>query len=787
MRRILGGLSAIGLGIGLTLSVAGLAAGQAEPDTTPARATAPSAPPVPLAQFVSGENLVALVEFNGLDSQGDAWHNTAAYKVLNSTTTGQMLESLLSQILDQTGKNAASPSLLTGAERVTIIEHALRNGFVFALQGKQGTADAADGHAVFVLRNAAAKDARPVFGKLLGQLMGSKSKPTSQVKGTRKTVLVTPEGGKPWAWWAEKDDLVIAPSAGDVDVILAALEGKVKSAVDHPQRKELAAPEGDFQPIGLAFADPKALPPLPAEPANALRTAGLDKVERVDFRWGIENTALMSVLRIQSPPPRQGLLTIADQPTFNTTNLPLIPASALSFTAFSLNPTILLDALKAASASNPALADALQAAEARVQEETRKRLREDVLEQLGPRMVLFTTAEKATAGRGGPLAALAGMGLQVPRGAIAIELKDPAEFSRTLDELIVFANREFADRLPALSPMFAPPAPRADDPNRPGAARQKSTAPNPNVPRFQLLSAQDPKLYLLRLPTAIGALTNLNLTVALGKKHLVIGTAADLARETLALEDKTEGRWVPAGDLAQTFTRLPQGLTMLQVSDNSATLPESLANLPTTIAGLSTMMAAAASGRTPPGLPGMPMPGAPGMPAPPPAAPGGGSGLAVDGGAASFGSSGASSSSGDSALAPAPGDPIDQGSGAPIDQGSGAPGAPGAGGGGGGDAVAGPIAFTLDPALAPKAEEIRALLFPGSAALSVNGAEIRYETRTAFPNIVSGSSGMSAALLMPAIQAARDAARRTQQQQQGAGAEGAAPASPSPEGLNANP
>jgi hypothetical protein len=776
----------------LTFSAAALAPGQtpgtgtgtgAGTAATPGRATAAPAPPVPLAQFVAADDLAALVEFAGLDAHGDAWRGTAAYKILNTTSTGPMLESLLAQVLDQM-ESAPSPARLTGAEKVAIVEHVLRHGLVFAIQRKPGATDDAGERGVLVLRNAATKDARPVFGKLVGQAMGPRGKPASQVKGARKTVLVTPaDGGTPWVWWTEKEDLVIAPSAASVDTILAALDGKAKTAVDHALRKELASREGAFQPVGLAFVDFQSLPPsTPGLPESA-RSAGLDQVRSLDFRWGLENAAMMSVLRLQAPGPRQGLLALVDQPTFTATSLPPLPASTLSFTALSVQPLSVLDALVAGSRSSPQLADAIAAVQRRVQEKTRRRFREDVLGQLGPKLVVFNTPPKATAARG-PLAALGGLGLQVPRGAMAIEVKDPAFFGKVLDELIIFANQEMDTQLPALAPIFAAPPEKAADPNRP-APKKKGTSPNPNVPRFQLLSPQAPKLYLLRLPPALGALTNLNLTVALGKNHLVIATAADLARETLALEGKTDGRWIPAGDLAETFGRLPQGLTMLQVSDTSTTLPESLANLPATMATLNTALAAAASGRAVPGLPGLAN-----LPA---GAPGGGGGAApipgafVDGGGGSGPSSG-SSGRGDSTSGGGLSSDVSSGgsgsssSSSGPSSGSSSGGDPGSGAPGGPAGARAPGAIVLDPAKAPKADEIRPLLFPGASALSVAGPEIRFESRTAFPNLVSWNSGLAAGLLAPAIQSAREAARRAQPQPPGAAATapGATPAPTAP-------
>jgi hypothetical protein len=87
--------------------------------------------------------------------------------------------------------------------------------------------------------------------------------------------------------------------------------------------------------------------------------------------------------------------------------------------------------------------------------------------------------------------------------------------------------------------------------------------------------------------------------------------------------------------------------------------------------------------------------------------------------------------------------------------GSGAPGMNGsAAAGGSQDAM---IQLKVDPAKLPKAEELKALMFPGTLALVVDDTSIRLVSRDSFPNIVSGL-GMSATFasgFVPAFNAAR--------------------------------
>ena len=73
------------------------------------------------------------------------------------------------------------------------------------------------------------------------------------------------------------------------------------------------------------------------------------------------------------------------------------------------------------------------------------------------------------------------------------------------------------------------------------------------------------------------------------------------------------------------------------------------------------------------------------------------------------------------------------------------------------------LGLKIKPELVPQAGEVRRHLFPASAALAVDDEGIRYVARDPFPSLSSpSSSAVLVALLLPAVQAAREAARRAQ-------------------------
>ncbi len=69
----------------------------------------------------------------------------------------------------------------------------------------------------------------------------------------------------------------------------------------------------------------------------------------------------------------------------------------------------------------------------------------------------------------------------------------------------------------------------------------------------------------------------------------------------------------------------------------------------------------------------------------------------------------------------------------------------------------------VDPNVLPRAEELRPLLFPGSLAIVSDRNGVRIVSRESFPSVSSPAvSGVLVGLLLPAVQSAREAARRAQ-------------------------
>ncbi|MGA7501969.1 MAG: hypothetical protein WBX00_35180, partial [Isosphaeraceae bacterium] len=408
----------------------------------------------PLPRFVPRDNLILYVDFDGLDAHSEAWQKTAAYKMLNQTPLGVMLEEVAAQLLDKALESVPNRKL-SGAEIVTLVKLMARKGWVLALNANLTGPDPFVG--TLVLHGAAAKDKeiKSITSRLIGTLMGPEPKPRIERKAGRVLVVV-PRGSAAdagWVWWPEKEDLVIGfMQPSNSDAIIAALDGKAPSAADHAILKELARPEGNFVPLMTAILDPPAAPKtrMAVFFEQLKTTTGLS---RLDYRWGFDDDALMSVTRLVAPAPRKPAMAIFEQPPLDTKNLIPMPEGVESFVMMSLSPA---KALETVSQIGPAgeVKEQIDELMEKIRSQSRIDFDMDFLSNLGPRMAIYLApgrsaaatdeAPQAPAGLAGldPMAMLSSLQRALPKLTLVAELRDPVAFGKALDSIMLTVNKE---------------------------------------------------------------------------------------------------------------------------------------------------------------------------------------------------------------------------------------------------------------------------------------------------------------------------------------------------------
>jgi hypothetical protein len=599
-----------------------------------------------LAHYVPRDDLVLYLEFDGLDARSTAWRSSAAYKLLNETKLGALIEDLAAQGIDLSQQSVPAEKRVKASDIVGQLKRLARDGFAVAVSGSAPN----NSRVIAVVR----KGDRPEIKRLItaaasaggAQGEGADAQPQPLKKAGRTIYPLGADG----IWWAEKGDLVFT-TTDKADEILEVLDGKRASAVDHPLRVALAKPERDFQSAARGFLDISALPPLPPAAAQL----GLDGLKRVELTWGFQDDALLSKLRVVAPSPRRGALALIDQPTFGIKSLPPLPAAQRSgFVVLSIDLGKTVDQIIAlAKESNPQLGEQIPQMEEAIRRQFGFGLREDLLASLGPKLAIYGQAPAPQAGAD-PVSVLVS---QVAGITLSLQVRDSAKVAKALDPLMGLVNGALAQA--------------AGQGNQPGG----------NIPvlEFRKQGGSDPT-YVMEMPA--GAVPPqfqgiFQPTIMLAKDQLVISATTVAAQRAVAASNGgPEKRWQPTGAFATMARRLPANLILLTVTDPSESLPNLIENLPNVATQLNQVIAMA-------------------------------------------------------------------------QRQAGGPGAD--------------FSLKIDAEQLPQASELSRLLFPASTGLVVDKEGVSLVAREPLPSITSpAAGGVLVALLLPAVQSAREAARRAQ-------------------------
>ena len=308
-----------------------------------------------------------------------------------------------------------------GRELVALGKHLLRSGFRGGHQPGRRR-----GLAAMPRGSHPRRCGRGVQGDLV-RLLRAGEGPRSPVKtaekpGGRKVQVMGESAGRALAWWSEGDDLVVSlVSSSGVDAMVAATRRPRAQCRRSSDATGVAQVRGcaGFDPVGVAFFDMAALPPLPREAA----ALGLDRIERFDYRWGFDGAAIQGVLGAVVPSPRTGIPALFDQPTFDARHLPPLPGGLSGFIVFSLDAARLYDRLARGDEGHRSPRPAAHRVD-QVQAEASHRpgSARGSPGSLGSRVVLYTVPSRINA----PPNVLAGVAhaLLRPQSTVVFEVKD---------------------------------------------------------------------------------------------------------------------------------------------------------------------------------------------------------------------------------------------------------------------------------------------------------------------------------------------------------------------------
>jgi hypothetical protein len=320
-------------GLSLALVLSATANAQAPAPAASAPAASASSPgtseAAPLARYIPKDGLAVYFESAGLNSNIEGWKKTAAYKMLNDTPLGYMLEDIGAQYFDLIMRPLPVRKI-TGAELVKVVKYMVHHGYVFAMSVEGPNKETVKVH--LVARNGAAKEIRNISARFLGLFMGSLKRELVR-KGGRSVVVVSKPKAGDWAWWDEKGDLVVTfGQSADADQIIETLDGKKPSAAEHPTRVALQkSTEDEFVPYVHAFVDATAFQGSKTKMGeffnNLVTILG---VSRLEMQRGFHGHALMNVTRLVAVKPFKGLFVSFGNKTFEKDALPRKDISGLT-------------------------------------------------------------------------------------------------------------------------------------------------------------------------------------------------------------------------------------------------------------------------------------------------------------------------------------------------------------------------------------------------------------------------------------------------------------------------
>jgi prepilin-type processing-associated H-X9-DG protein len=595
-------------------------------------------PTTPLARYVPANDLVAYWELEGLDSHPAAWKKSAAYKLLNDTSLGALIEDLAAQAIDLYQQNGPAEKRIASADYLALIKHAVRNGVAVGVLGT--------GPSNFRVVLAIRKGNRPENLRFLESIPtsppGAPGPGSETIQKEGRTLHQIDQDAD---WWTEGDDLILA-SKSAVETVLNVIAGKQPSAVSHPRREALRRSANGVELAAYGFLDFKA---LPAPPPDAVKL-GFDGLQRLEVQWVFLDDALITSVNLEAPSPRRGVLGFFDQPVLDLKSLPPIPSGQTAFAAVSINLAKTYDQFVALETSvDPRGRAGVDEMENGFRNALGLDLRTDLLAHLGTKLAIYAQAPVAPAG-GNPLAAMV---MPYTGLTLSFQVKDEAALTKQLESLIKGVNQILVQQ---------PPGGQGADPPQ---FRKKAGAATAYTLEYPPGSAPD------------GPLGLLSPTVALDKEQLIISGTAAAAEKALTLTGgPADRRWSPVGALIPMAQRLPNDLSLLIVTDPRETIPVVVENLPMILQALNAQIAQARAG------------------------------------------------------GPARGPEFN---------------------------------LRVNTEKLPRADQVKSLLFPASTALSTDAHGIRILQREAVPSLTSPSNVvLLAALLLPATQSAREAARRAQ-------------------------
>jgi hypothetical protein len=366
------------------------------------------------------------LRWDGLDAHRDAFDKSAVGKMLKGDT-GTFLAGFVSFLEKQVDALAGQEMGL--AEILRDVPKAIRSlgkhGFRLGVEARSFNPVEIEGMLVFPKAGKADEVLLPLIRKI-GVLAGAEIK---EIKVGKRTVFHIPLEPVHLGWWQDGDDAVVVLGTDEPEKVAKAAHAKGPHFTAHPLYKELKSFK-EFTTWADGFLDLTSLAKIGGavspDLAKLIDQLGLKGLKSVTFHSGFEGTAEHSVILVDMPGPRKGLLSIANRRNIKLADLPPLPPDVTSFSASNLDLARVYDAVVAGIEAGvqifaPNQADAVKQGIKFVEGLIGVKLREELFGSLGDMFVHYNSPAEGVLGLG---------------GVYLVKVKDADKLQKAMDKLV---------------------------------------------------------------------------------------------------------------------------------------------------------------------------------------------------------------------------------------------------------------------------------------------------------------------------------------------------------------
>jgi hypothetical protein len=286
------------------------------------------------------------LRWDGLASHREAFDKTAVGKML-AGDTGKFLGGLVEFIEKQVDNLAgqAPPEVVEIAKAVpTILRGIGKHGFRVGVEIHKVSPPEIEGVLVFPKGGKDEAGLLPLLKKLAA-MAGAEVK---EEKVDGRNVTHIPSEHVHVGWWKEGDDAVIVIGTEGPHKAAKRVGSKGKHLAGNPLYKELQSFK-EFPTWADGYLDFaklfKVSEGFGEEAGKLIEDLGLNGLKSVTFHSGFDGPAERSVILVDMPGPRKGLLKLANRRPIKLADLPPMPSDLTSFSASNLDLAALYEAI----------------------------------------------------------------------------------------------------------------------------------------------------------------------------------------------------------------------------------------------------------------------------------------------------------------------------------------------------------------------------------------------------------------------------------------------------------